>query len=65
MRSEEELTHLFSEYFGDRLSAFEIETLVRDVRASVQDRRARTIVTDRAVTSSSAQAPAWKPQFAF
>lgn len=52
MRSEEELTHLFTEYFGEKLSPAQIDTLISDVRVAVQNRRART-VTDEVVTSSS------------
>jgi hypothetical protein len=51
MRGEEELTRLFTEYFGDRLSAVQVDSLVADVRASVQNRRARIPATAQAVTS--------------
>ncbi len=42
MRTKEELTSLFSTYFGDKLSPTHIDTLVCNVMAAVQDRRART-----------------------
>jgi hypothetical protein len=38
MRSEEELTSIFTDYFGDKLTAAQIDRLVTDVRTSVQNR---------------------------
>jgi hypothetical protein len=53
MRSEEELTSLFAEYFGDRLSPAQIDNLVADVTAAAQNRRARTFWSGQAVTFAS------------
>lgn len=69
MRSEEELTHLFTDYFGDRLSSAQIDHLVTDVRASAQNRAARTSGNGQqvapTVTYSSQPASDWRPEFAF
>jgi hypothetical protein len=42
MQSKDELTSLFTAYFSDRLSPTQIDTLVADVMAGIQNRRART-----------------------
>jgi hypothetical protein len=68
MRSEEELTRLFTEYFGDRLSIAQIDTLVTDVRVSAQGRRTRTLATGQTAELSGLPAdatPHWRRQFAF
>lgn len=64
MRSEEELTSLFTDYFGDKLSAAQIETLVGDVRTAVQSRRERTSGSVQATAPSGQSAAFWRPQFA-
>jgi hypothetical protein len=52
MRSEEELTSLFTEYFGDRLSPAQIDKLASDAGAAAQTRRTRTFMRGQATTSS-------------
>jgi hypothetical protein len=38
MRSQEELTQMFTEYFGDKLTPAQIDRLATDVRTSVHER---------------------------
>ena len=64
MRSREELTSLFTTYFSDKLSPTEIETLVADVMAGTQNRRARAYGATQALTVSSQTAQLWSAEFA-
>jgi hypothetical protein len=64
MRSREELTSLFTTYFGDKLSPIEIDILVADVMAGMQNRRARGYASTQAVTTASQPAPMWSAAFA-
>jgi hypothetical protein len=59
MQSKDELTSLFTTYFGDRLSPTQIDTLAADVLAGIQNRRARGYASTRALTASSQPAQMW------
>lgn len=65
MRSEEELTHLFTEYFSEKLSAAQIDQLVTDVTAGIQNRQARLAATRQAMALSGQATTHWTPEFAF
>jgi hypothetical protein len=63
MRSNEELTELFTTYFGDRLSTSQIDALVADVTASTRDRQARTLAATAAAIGSQ-RAALWSAALA-
>ena len=64
MRSRDELTSLFTTYFGDKLLPTELDKLVGDVMAAGQNRRARVYQASQAVTASSQPAQLWAAEFA-
>lgn len=64
MGSEEDLTRLFTDYFGDKLSPDQIDKLVADVRSAARDRRSRILVTGQAVAASTQSAQVLRPLFA-
>jgi len=51
-------------YFGDKLSPTEIDTLVIDVMAGMQNRRGRAYGATQALTASSQPAQLWSAEFA-
>jgi hypothetical protein len=59
MQSKDELTSLFTTYFGDRLSPTQIDTLAANVMAGFQNRRARGYASTQALTASSQPAQMW------
>ena len=54
MRSEEELRAIFTDYFGDKLTAAQIDRLATDVRTSVQNRAAHARSTQQTYALSVA-----------
>jgi hypothetical protein len=64
MRSKDELTSLFTAYFSDRLSPTQIDTLVADVMAGIQNRRARTYAGMQVFASGSQPAQVLSAEFA-
>jgi len=57
MRSNEELSNLFTTYFSDRLSPLEIDSLVADTLIAVHNRRMRTYAVDEDTRTSTI--PSW------
>ena len=65
MRSNKELTSLFTTYFSDRLSPSEIDTLVLDVMMGLQNRSVRTrAATEDLAANGQAAQPKWSAEFA-
>jgi hypothetical protein len=64
MRTQEELTDLFTDYFEDKLTPAQIDQLATDVWTSVENRRARMFAQPDG-HASRAVSQTFRPQFAW